>query len=104
MTASPEVRIAARDYLGFAAFASAIGVFAFTYDGIYTGATWTRDMRNLMLITLVLYLGVWWLTRPLGNAGLWIAILVFLGARGALQAARYPSLVRGTFKSAKAPP
>jgi MATE family multidrug resistance protein len=104
MTASPEVRIAARDYLGFAAFASAIGVFAFTYDGIYIGATWTRDMRNLMLVTLVLYLGVWWLTRPLGNAGLWIAILAFLGARGALQAARYPSLARATFKSAKAAP
>jgi MATE family multidrug resistance protein len=97
MTASPEVRIAARDYLGFAAFASVIGVFAFTYDGIYIGATWTRDMRNLMLVTLALYLGVWWLTRPLGNAGLWIAILAFLGARGALQAARYPSLARATF-------
>jgi MATE family multidrug resistance protein len=104
MTASPEVRIVARDYLGFAAFASAIGAFAFTYDGIYTGATWTRDMRNLMLVTLVLYFGIWWLTRPLGNAGLWIAILAFLGARGALQAARYPALAKMTFKSAKALP
>jgi MATE family multidrug resistance protein len=104
MTASPEVRIVARDYLGFAAVASLIGVFAFTYDGIYIGATWTRDMRNLMLVTLVLYFGIWWLTRPLGNAGLWIAILAFLGARGALQAARYPALAKMTFKSAKALP
>src|SRR5437879_5992127 len=43
MTASPEVRLVARGYLLYAAFASVIGVFAFAYDGIYTGATWTRD-------------------------------------------------------------
>jgi len=44
-----------------------------------------------------------WLTRPLGNTGLWIAILVFFGSRGALQAMRYPALVRATFKPATAP-
>lgn len=98
MTASPDVRIAAREYLVYAAFASVIGVFAFTYDGIYIGATWTRDMRNLMIVSLALYFAAWWLTRPLGNAGLWISILVFFGARGALQAARYSKLARATFK------
>jgi MATE family multidrug resistance protein len=104
MTASPEVRIVARDYLVYAALASVIGVFAFTYDGIYIGATWTRDMRNLMIVSLALYFAAWWLTRPLGNAGLWIAILVFFGTRGALQAARYPALARATFNPATAPP
>ena len=103
MTASPEVRVTARAYLIYAALACVIGVFAFAYDGIYTGATWARDMRNLMLVTLVLYLATWWLTLPLGNTGLWIAILTFFGARGALQAARYPALARATFKPATAP-
>lgn len=102
MTASGDVRLVARDYLVYAAFAAVIGVFAFAYDGIYIGATWTRDMRNLMIVTLVLYLATWWLTRPLGNTGLWIAILVFFGARGALQAARYPALVKATFTPATA--
>jgi MATE family multidrug resistance protein len=97
MTTSPDVRLAARDYLVYAALASVIGVFAFTYDGIYIGATWTRDMRNLMIVSLALYFAAWWLARPLGNSGLWIAILVFFGARGALQAARYPALARATF-------
>jgi MATE family, multidrug efflux pump len=103
MTASAEVRLVARDYLAYAALASVIGVFAFTYDGIYIGATWTRDMRNLMLLTLALYLTAWWLMRPLGNTGLWLAILAFFSIRGALQAARYPALARATFKSATAP-
>lgn len=104
MTASPEVRVAAREYLVYAALASVVGTFAFTYDGIYIGATWTRDMRNLMIVTIVLYFAAWWLTRPLGNAGLWIAILVFFGARGVLQAVRYPALARATFTPATAPP
>lgn len=99
MTTTPDVRLAARDYLVYAALASVIGTFAFTYDGIYIGATWTRDMRNLMLVTIVLYFAAWWITLPLGNAGLWIAILTFFGARGALQAARYPALARATFGS-----
>ena len=104
MTASADVRLVSRDYLVYAALASVIGVFAFAYDGIYIGATWTRDMRNLMVVSLLTYLAVWWLTRPLGNTGLWIAILVFFGSRGALQAMRYPALVRATFKPATAPP
>jgi len=103
MTASADVRLVGRDYLVYAALASVIGVFAFAYDGIYVGATWTRDMRNLMVVSLLTYLAVWWLTRPLGNTGLWIAILVFFGSRGALQAMRYPALVRATFKPATAP-
>ena len=102
MTASADVRLVARDYLVYAALASVIGVFAFAYDGIYIGATWTRDMRNLMIVTIVLYFAAWWITLPLGNTGLWLSILVFLGVRGALQAARYPALARATFRSATA--
>jgi len=104
MTASADVRVVARDYLLYAALASVIGVFAFAYDGIYVGATWTRDMRNLMIVSLALYLGVWWMLRPFDNTGLWLAILIYFGARGALQALRYPSLARATFKPAIAPP
>ena len=45
-----------------------------TYDGIYIGATRTRDKRNLTIVTIALYFATWWLTRPLGSTGLWIAI------------------------------
>jgi MATE family multidrug resistance protein len=94
MTASPPVQALAQDMLWLAALAPVCGVMAFCFDGIYIGATWVRDMRNLMLVVLVIYLAVWWATLPLGNIGLWIAILSFFLARGVLQAARYPALVR----------
>jgi MATE family multidrug resistance protein len=97
MTASPEVQAAAEAFLLFAAMAPVAGVFAYAFDGIFIGATWTRDMRNLMLASLALYFVAWWALRGFGNAGLWSALLTFLAARGGLQALRYPALVRSTF-------
>jgi MATE family multidrug resistance protein len=54
-------------------------------------------MRNLMIAALALYFVAWWALLPFGNSGLWLALLGFLLARGLLQAARYPALVRATF-------
>ncbi|MBS0532341.1 MAG: MATE family efflux transporter [Proteobacteria bacterium] len=97
MTASADVRLIARDYLWLVALAPVLGVFAFAYDGIYIGATWTRDMRNLMLLSLVIFLAAWWALRPFGNSGLWGALLVHYAARGGLQRLRYPALLKATF-------
>src|SRR5215468_10245341 len=97
MTTNAEVRRFANDFLVFAAVAPVLGALAYTYDGVFIGATWSRDMRNLMLAAFALYLGSWWALRGYGNTGLWVAILVFLAARGALQAMRYPALMRATF-------
>ena len=97
MTASTEVRRIARDYLPFVIFAPLLGVFAFAYDGIYIGATWARDMRNLMLLSLGIFLGAWLALRSFGNAGLWGALLVHYAARGGLEALRYPALLKASF-------
>ena len=83
MTTEPDVRQLARSFLPFAAMTPIIGVLAFIMDGVFIGATWSRDMRNMMLASLLLYLATWWVLTPLyGNNGLWIAIWVFLAARG----------------------
>ena len=100
ITTSPDVRIAARDFMVLAALAPLCGVLAYCFDGVYIGAAWARDMRNLMLLAFVVYLGVWYVLTPWGNFGLWIALLVFLLARGVLQALRYPTLVRTAFSNA----
>ncbi len=97
MTASEDVRCAARDFLPFIVLAPIPGVFAFGFDGIYVGATWAREMRNLMLASLAIFLGTWWALQSFGNAGLWCAMIAFYIARGGLQGARYPALFRATF-------
>ena len=102
MTANGDVQRVARDYLPFVVFAPLLGVFAFSYDGIYIGATWARDMRNLMLLSLLIFLGAWFLLRSYGNAGLWGALLVHYAARGGLEALRYPALFRASFATTSA--
>ena len=99
MTASADMRRIARDYLPFVVFAPLLGVFAFAFDGIYIGATWARDMRNLMVLSLVIFLGTWFALRSFGNAGLWGSLLAHYAARGGLEALRYPVLLRKSFGS-----
>src|SRR3984893_682960 len=97
MSASEQVRHGARDYLKFVIAAPLFGVFAFAYDGVYIGATWARDMRNLMILSLLIFLTAWLALRSFGNAGLWGALLAHYAARGGLEALRYPVLLRKSF-------
>jgi MATE family multidrug resistance protein len=97
MTASPAVRHGARDYLWFVVLSPLLAVFAFAYDGVFIGATWAREMRNLMVASLAIFLAAWLMLRSHGNAGLWGALLVLYGARGGLQALRYPAMLRASF-------
>ncbi|RJF68557.1 MATE family efflux transporter [Rhodopseudomonas palustris] len=97
ITSSPQLRSAARDYLWLVTLAPLLGVFAFAFDGIFIGATWAREMRNLMLLSLVLFFAGWLALRPFGNTGLWLALLLHYVWRGGLQALRYPAMLRLSF-------
>src|ERR1700732_498911 len=92
LTTEPQVRAYARDYLLFAAVAPLAGALAYELDGVFVGATWTRDMRNMMVVSLALYIASFYLLRPFGNAGLWLSLLLFLLSRGLTQAWRYRKL------------
>ena len=104
MTASPAVRSAARNYLPYVVASPLLSVFAFAFDGVYIGATWARDMRNLMVAALAVFLAIWFALRGFGNTGLWIAMLGFYAARGGFQAARYPALLKASFGKGPAGP
>ncbi len=92
-----RIGFAKRDYLWLVTLAPLLGVFAFAYDGVFIGATWARDMRNLMVLSLLIFLAAWFSLRSFGNAGLWGALLVHYAARGGLEALRYPALLRKSF-------
>ena len=102
ISTNDAVRAYARAFLPYAALTPLLGALAFEFDGVYIGATWTREMRNLMLLALALYLGASLALRPFGNAGLWIALLVFLAGRSVGQMLLYPGLVRRAFAATKA--
>ncbi len=93
MATAPEVRIAARDYLIWAALAPVIGIASWMFDGIYIGATWTRAMRNAMVQSVAIYvLALFVFVPTLGNHGLWAALMVLNIARGLTLGLRYPRL------------
>lgn len=83
MTTAPGVRELAGIYLVWAALTPLSGVLAFQMDGVFIGATWSRDMRNMMLLSFALYLAaLLGLGALFGNHGLWAALHVFLLVRG----------------------
>ncbi len=98
MTSNEDVRRAARDFLIFVIVSPLLAVFAFAFDGVYIGATWARDMRNLMVLSLLIFFSAWFALRAFGNAGLWGAFLVHYAARGGLEGLRYPALLKASFK------
>ncbi|VCU58418.1 DNA-damage-inducible protein F [Tritonibacter mobilis] len=93
MATAPQVRETARHYLIWVALAPLISVASFMFDGIYIGATWTRDMRIAMIQAVGVYvIALVILVPALGNHGLWLALMVLNTARAATLAARYPRL------------
>jgi multidrug resistance protein, MATE family len=95
LTAHEPVRAAAAGYLPYAAIYVLLSFVAFQLDGIFIGATRTRDMRNAGVISLAVFLGASWLLIPeLANTGLWIAFVVYVIARGITLLARMPALRR----------
>lgn len=99
MTTSAEVRVEASNFLLYAALLPLAGVLAFVLDGVFIGALWSRDMRNMMLAAVAIYLLLWWSLRAWENHGLWLAMLGLFLARGGLLALRLPVLARRTFTS-----
>jgi MATE family multidrug resistance protein len=98
MAANPQVRETARHYLPWAIAAPVAGVACFQLDGIFIGATRTGDMRNMMILSLAVFLAAWALLTPIfGNHGLWASIIVFFIVRGVSLAAFYPALERAAF-------
>jgi len=75
-----------------------IAVWSFQLDGIFIGATRTREMRNAMLISLGGYLlAVEASTALAHNHGLWISLLLFFVLRALTLAFYMPRIIATTY-------
>lgn len=61
-----------------------IVIFPFTigiglvYYGIFTGATYTKPIRNSMILSLILFFAAYFIIIPIyGNHGLWLSFILF---------------------------
>ncbi|MDG9881254.1 MATE family efflux transporter [Pseudomonas sp. GD04058] len=78
----PSVRETAFEYLPYLALLPLIAVWSYVLDGLFIGATRAREMRDAMLLSVVIALPFAWMARDLGNHGLWLAFLLFMAVRG----------------------
>jgi len=76
-----SVRETAFVYLPYLAVLPLIAVWSYLLDGLFIGATRAREMRNGMLLTVLLLLPFAWFLQALGNHGLWISFLLFMVLR-----------------------
>ncbi|MEL6435106.1 MAG: MATE family efflux transporter, partial [Pseudomonadota bacterium] len=98
MAKAPEVQADARAFLIYAAIAPALGLAPYMLDGVFIGATRTRDMRNMMALSLLVYVVFALLLVPsFANHGLWMALMISFLARTITMALRYPALERDLF-------
>ncbi|MCH9697278.1 MAG: MATE family efflux transporter [Gammaproteobacteria bacterium] len=87
LTDLTQVRELTRSYIRWPMFLPLISFWSFLFDGIFVGATWSKGMRNSMLIsTMLIYLPAWYVFLPLGNHGLWLAFTLFMTGRAITQA------------------
>ena len=90
LTTSPQVRAEARIYLPWLGLAPLIGVAGWMLDGIFIGATLTRDMRNAMIRSVAVFVAAVLILPPFwGNHGLWAALMALNTARAITMLRRY---------------
>ena len=75
MTSDSTVVDAARPFIPWLLLMPLIGCPAFTWDGIFTGATASKDLRNSTLLCAIGFFAVWF-------AGIWLADALGAGSLG----------------------
>ena len=68
MTSDPDVVESAREFIPWLLLMPVIGCPAFTWDGIFTGATASRDLRNSTAWCVAGFFGVWFAGIGLARA------------------------------------
>ena len=93
MTDIGSVKVTAEDFLPWIVALPLISVWGFQLDGIFIGATHSKEMRNSMFVAMIVFLiSVWLLTPKLENDGLWLSMCFFMLARAITMSLYYPRI------------
>jgi MATE family multidrug resistance protein len=87
LTSQQDVIESARPFLFWVILIPLASFSSFIWDGIYIGATASAAMRNALLgATFLVFAPVYYFLNPVWeNHALWLAMVLFMFARGAIQ-------------------
>ena len=82
MTDLPDIREISFSFSYWVIIIPFAASFCFLFDGIFIGASQTRELRNAMIISVAIYIVVsFFLIASFGNTGLWLSLCIFFIAR-----------------------
>lgn len=94
LTDKPNVIGISREYQFWALMMPLAGFAAFLWDGIFIGATASKQMRNSMLIAVsVFFIISLVFNTNYDNNILWLAFIIYLSIRGIVQAFMAPAII-----------
>ena len=83
LTNLPEVIATTLRFLPWMTLMPLIAVWSYLYDGVFVGATRSREMRDIMLLSsFLIFVPAFYVFEFMGNHGLWLALTLFLASRG----------------------
>lgn len=80
---------AATDYRWWVVVIPFVSFASFLWDGVFIGATFSKQMRNSMFIASSVFFGIVFLPIEQNNHWLWAAMVLFLLARGVVQTVQF---------------
>jgi len=82
MTDLPEIKNLSMSHSYWIVIIPFISSFCFQFDGIFIGASQTKELRNAMIMSVLIYLlSAFYLLNNFGNTGLWMSLCIFFLAR-----------------------
>ena len=86
LTNEENVIAASEEYIFWAMLIPIAGMVAFVWDGVFIGMTMTRGMLSGTFVAAIVFFTTYFTFEPtLKNHALWLAFILYLGARGVTQ-------------------
>lgn len=90
-----EVINTAKPYLFWLILLPLASFASYIWDGVYIGTMASKEMRNTMLVSVLLFFVSYYSLRGFwGNDALWFSMLVFMFARSVLQSLLAPKIIK----------
>lgn len=86
LTNDKEVIEVTKSFITWTVLIPITGFAAFLWDGVFIGATASKEMRNAMVFSSFTFFICYYISTPyMGNNGLWLSFILYLIVRGVTQ-------------------